>query len=340
MEALRRAVNSSQSGAMRVSGAFLFVAASLAAAPAAAGPILDRIRAEGVVRCGGVERPGLIEVTATGKAAGLELDLCRAIATVALGSEGRLEFRRYDSEQAFAEARAGKDDVSFLTGREMIDNGLAGKLIAGPAAFIETMAVMTPADSPVQHLDQLAGHPICFSMVERAQVHLSDWFDARRLDFIHLGFQEDIEMNDAYAAHYCDALAGEATTLAETRAAAEAAAPAKHRLLPETLASYPIMAATGVQDGEWAAIVAWTIHTLVQADTKGSRWALGGLDSLRVNAPELGLAAGWQKRLVDLIGSYGDLYERNLGDKSPLKLPRGANAPVALGGALAAPYCE
>ena len=133
---------------MRVLFALFFVAASLAPAPAFAGPILDRIRAEGVVRCGGVERPGLIAVEDGGKAAGLELDLCRAIASVALGPNGRLEFRRYDSEKAFGEVRAGKDDVSFLTGREMIDNGLTGKMIAGPAIFVETMAVMVPSDSP------------------------------------------------------------------------------------------------------------------------------------------------------------------------------------------------
>ena len=118
---------------MRFSFALVFIAASLMAGPASAGPILDRIRADGVVRCGAVERPGLIEVEDSGKAAGLELDLCRAIASVALGPNGRLEFRNYDCEKAFGEVRAGKDDVSFLTGREMIDNGLTGKMIAGPA---------------------------------------------------------------------------------------------------------------------------------------------------------------------------------------------------------------
>jgi general L-amino acid transport system substrate-binding protein len=146
-------------------------------------------------------------------------------------------------------------------------------------------------------------------------------------------------MNDAYAANYCGGLAGEATTLADTRATGERAK-SQHRFLPETLASYPIVAATDVQDGEWAAIVAWTIDTLVQAETTETEWTLGGLNSLRVNAPELGLGQGWQKRLVDQVGTYADLYERNLGAKSELKLPRGANTPVASGGALAAPYTE
>jgi general L-amino acid transport system substrate-binding protein len=324
---------------MRISVALVFIAVSLTSAPALAGPVLDRIRAEGVVRCGGVERPGLIAVEDNGKAAGLELDLCRAIAAVELGPDGRLEFRRYDSAKAFAEARAGKDDVSFLTGREMIDNGLTGKMIAGPTVFVETMSVMAPNDSPIQHLEQLANHPICFALLQRAQDHLSSWFAARHLDFVRMGFQEDGEMNDAYAANYCGGLAGEATTLADTRATGERAK-SQHRFLPETLASYPIVAATDVQDGEWAAIVAWTIDTLVQAETTETEWTLGGLNSLRVNAPELGLGQGWQKRLVDQVGTYADLYERNLGAKSELKLPRGANTPVASGGALAAPYTE
>jgi general L-amino acid transport system substrate-binding protein len=324
---------------MRLVLAFFLIAAALAATPASAGPILDRIRAEGVVRCGGVERPGLIAVEDSGKAAGLELDLCRAIAAAVLGPNGRLEFRRYDSEKAFASVRAGGDDVSFLTGREMIDNGLTAKMIAGPAIFVETMAVIVPNESPIQHLEQLANHPICFALLQRAQDHLTSWFAARHLEFVRMGFQEDGEMNDAYAVNYCGGLAGEATTLADTRATGELAK-SQHRFLPETLASYPIVAATDVRDGEWAAIVAWTIDTLVQAETTETEWTLGGLDSLRVNAPELGLGQGWQKRLVDQVGAYAELYERNLGAKSELKLARGVNAPVALGGALAAPYTE
>ena len=81
-------------------------------------------------------------------------------------------------------------------------------------------------------------------------------------------------------------------------------------------------------------------RTLVQAETAETEWTLGGLNSLRVDAPELGLDPGWQKRLVDQVGTYGDIYDRNLGDKSALKIPRGPNASVALGGALAAPYTE
>lgn len=325
---------------MRLSKIALVFGVCLAWAPAAmAGTVLDRIRAQGVVRCGGVERPGLISMEADGKASGLELDLCRAIASVVLGPNGRLEFRRYDSEKAFAAVRDGADDVSFLTGREIVDNGLTGKLVAGPTVFVESTAVMVPEDSPVRHLAELADRPICFALLGRAQDHLSSWFAARRLSFVRMGFQEDGEMNDAYTVHYCKGIAGETTTLADTRASGEMAK-TKHRLLPETLAAYPILATSSVKDGELAAIVAWTIDTLMRAEAPENEWTVGGVNSLRVAAPELGLAQGWQKQLVDLIGSYADLYDRNLGEKSELKLPRGLNASVADGGVIAAPYSE
>ncbi len=318
----------------------LLIAAALAgASPAAAGPVLDRIKTAGVVRCGGVGRPGLVEIAPDGKAQGLELDLCRAIASVVLGSSGRLEFTSYDSEKAFAAARAGHEDVMFLTGREMVENGLAGAVIPGPEIFVETTSVIVRQDAPYHHLEELAGKPICFALGPHAQFHLHAWFAARHLQFQPMGFQEDVEMNDAYKVRYCQGLAGETTTLAETAHSPEMGN-VQHRFLPEPLAAYPILAASSTSDGEWAAIVAWTLATLRRADAPDSEWTRGGFASMPVEAPALGLAKGWQKKLVSLMGTYQQLYENNLGAKSVLGLPSGFNRAAVEGGAFAPPYVD
>ena len=311
---------------MRVAFVAVALAAlALAGPPAAAGPILDRIKAQGVVRCGGVERPGLVEIDPDGKAHGLELDLCRAIASVVLGADGRLEFTQYDSEKAFAAARAGHEDVMFLTGREMVENGLAGRVIPGPPIFVETASVIVEDGAPYHHLAELAGKPICFALGPHAQFHLRAWFAERRLQFQPMGFQEDVEMNDAYKVRYCHGLAGEATTLADTAHSPEMG-DIKHRFLPETLAAYPILAATSTRDGEWAAIVGWTLETLKRADAPTNYFETGGYQSMPVEAPALGLRKGWQKKLVDLMGGYDQLFDKNLGAGSELKLDRPAAA--------------
>jgi general L-amino acid transport system substrate-binding protein len=325
---------------MRLLSFFLFAAAlASAASPAAAGPILDRIKTAGVVRCGGVARPGLVDIAPDGRAQGLELDLCRAIASVVLGSNGRLEFTNYDSEKAFAAARTGHEDVMFLTGREMVENGLAGSVIPGPAIFVETTSVIVRQDAPYRHLEELAGKPICFALGPHAQFHLHSWFAARHLEFQPMGFQEDVEMNDAYKVRYCQGLAGETTTLAETAHSPEMGK-VQHRFLPETLAAYPILAASATRDGEWAAIVAWTLSTLRRADAPDSEWTRGGFESMPVEAPALGLGKGWQKKLVSLMGSYQQLFDKNLGVKSEFGLAPGFNRPAMEGGAFTPPYVD
>ncbi len=297
----------------RVQHALALAALALAVQPARAGGALDRVRSAGVLRCGGVSRPGLAEAGADGAARGLEVELCNALAFVALGEKARVEFTIYDPEQPVADGA----DLMFLTGREMVENRLTGALIPGPPIFIETTAAMVRADAPYKSLADLAGKPVCFSQGGRAQFHLRQWFEAHSLKLVPIGFQEDEELSDGYRSGYCSALAGEATALvgAETG-----------RVLPETLAAYPILAATSTRDGEWAALVAWTIYTLQRADAPSSQWARGGAASMPVAAP--GAPADWQARLVAHIGSFGNLYDRTLGAKSPLRLPRAPGCPA------------
>jgi general L-amino acid transport system substrate-binding protein len=78
----------------------------------------------------------------------------------------------------------------------------------------------------------------------------------------------------------------------------------------------------------------------MRAEVRTAEWAAGGLDSLLVEAPGLGLAKDWQKRVIDAVGTSEDIYRRNLGDGSPYKLPRGLNAPWQAGGLVAPPYLE
>jgi len=316
----------------------LFVALSLA--PAHAGAVLDRIKAQGVVRCGGEPRPGLVSVRPDGRAMGLYLDVCRALTAAVLGSTGRLEFRQYDSSKAYDAVRNGGDDVYFLSGAEILEEDLAGKVLPGPPVFYETTAVMVADHSPVHRLADLAGKPICFSLGSNAERHLEAWFAAHQLDFNHLGYQEDVELYDTYNVQVCRGLTAEMTTLAEVRLDG-GVNNLRSRILPEPLAVFPIVAATGTQDAEWSAIVAWVVHTLVRAEIPAVKWAAGGLDSLRIPAPELHLDKDWQKRVIDAVGTYGDIYDRNLGEGSPYKLPRGVNnASTHEGGLLIAPYLD
>ncbi len=315
------------------------LALALGSSTAQAGAVLDRVKAEGVLRCGAEPRPGLVKVEKNGEAHGLLLDVCRAIAAAVIGPTGRLEFHQYTSSKAYDLVRGGTDDVFFLSASEMQEEDLTGKILPGPPVFIETTAVMVAENSPAQHLEDLAGKSICFPIAANSNHHLEAWFGARKLDFIRMGYQEEVELNDTYNVQVCKGLVGEATTLAEVRLDG-GVNHLKSRILPEQLAAFPIVAATGTKDAEWAAVVAWAIHTLERAEVASNHWTTGGARSMPVVAEELKLSKDWQQRMIDAVGSYADIYARNLGDGSPYRLPRGPNAAWQNGGILLAPYID
>jgi general L-amino acid transport system substrate-binding protein len=114
----------------------------------------------------------------------------------------------------------------------------------------------------------------------------------------------------------------------------------RSRILPEPLSVFPVIAATGTNDGQWSAVVAWTVITLVSGERHETRWYAGGAGAMPVIAPELGLDGQWQRRALAASGSYGDIFERYLGKGSRLKLDRGLNANRFEGGQLLCPFLE
>src|SRR5277367_1002423 len=306
--------------------------------PAHAGPIIDRIKSSGVIRCGGVPRPGLFGQSSGGAASGLYLDLCRAIGAALLGQDGRIEFHPYDSDKALARVADGADDLFFLDGSDIADHRLAGAVTLGPAVYFVSTAAMVHGPAPIQQLSDLAAKSICFYQGDDAHLNLEASMAGRRLDFVRMGYMEYGELHDAYNSGVCDAQVGESGDLAAARLE-ERAAPAS-RILTEPLATFPVFAATPASDPQWSAIVAWSTYALQRAELPATPWTAAGLKSLGVDGRDLGLAEDWTKRVVGAAGSYTDMFTRNLGGGSPLKLPRGPNAPAELGGLFVTPYRE
>ena len=324
---------------MRRACAAITFALGFALCPLAhAGPIVDRIKSSGVIRCGGVRRPGLVGQSSDGAPSGLYLDLCRAVGAALLGGDGRIEFHSYDSDKAFTRVADGADDLVFLDGSDIADHRLAGAVTPGPAVYFVSTAAMVHGPAPIQRLSDLAAKSICFYQGDDAHLTLEASMAARRLDFVRMGYMEYGELHDAYNARICDAQVGESQDLAAARLEERAASTS--RILTEPLATFPQFAATPASDPQWSAIVAWAIYALQRAELPATPWAAAGLQSLAVEGRDLGLADDWAKRVVGAAGSYADIYARNLGEGSPLKLPRGPNAPAELGGRFVTPFRE
>ena len=309
---------------------FLLIALLLAASPAGAAT-LDQVRAAGVLRCGGAPRPGLAGPAAEGGGmAGLEIDLCRAVAAAVLGDGALIEFHPYALGPDFERLRRGDDAVAFLTGSELLANNLLDAVVPGPAVFHQTNGVMVADDHPARNLSDLAGTMVCAEPGTGAERTLLAYVRGRGIAIRYSGWQEEEEMLDAFEVGRCPAVALETTALAAQRAEGQARG-RPIRILPEPLSATPILTVTGLDDARWAAIVAWSMGALMPPGA--------GAEALPVPGEGLGLTPGWQARAAS-GGTYDALLARNLGAASPLRLPAGLDASWRDGGLLCPPRAE
>ena len=306
--------------------------AAAGAAPASAGPVLDRVRAANAVSCGAEERPGFAETNDEGSAPihGLAVELCRAVAVAVLGSAGRADFTIIDSARDLDAVRDGKLDVVFLSAGTMAAEHLADRLVLGTPAFIETESVMVPEASGVRAVRDLAGASVCFMIGTGAQRAFEAALERDHIEVKRLGFGEDVELRDAYNVGRCTAVAGGGTFLAEVRQDGGVHG-LKSRLLDAPLGLDPVFLATGIEDGRWSAMAGWVLQALMLGSAPRSGWTGGGPEPLARTATPLGFRDGWYGETVTATGTYADLWARNLGGGSDLKLAPGPNQPWPAG---------
>lgn len=321
----------------RLSALFL-LAGALAAPSVCAQSRLADIKARGHLTCAAFARPGLAWQAGSGWK-GLYPDICQAIAVAAFGSDAKIEFEAIDLPKDNTALNSGSFDVLFLTEPEIAETSLARKVAPGPAAFFETYAVMVEDDSTAKTPEDLAGAPVCFHEADAASQAFEERLDRNGKSFVAMPFQEDVELLDAYNSRHCKAVASEATDLIGLRRR-KGVNHFDSKILAEPLAVFPILTATPIGDPQWTAAVSWVVHFLHAAERPQTRLRPGGAKAISLDLTALGLEKSWRENILATVGDYGAIYARNLGDKSPFKLPRGVNASWSGGGLFAPPTAE
>ncbi len=313
------------------------------AAPARADAVLDRIRQAGVLACGMLSEPAdYTEDDTHGALPALDRDICRAVAAAVLGDADRVRLAAYPDEQhGFAAIRAGQADLLL---------GASARLTAGPLfhiafgrpVFLDGQSFLVERAAHIASPADLAGRQVCFLAGTPAADTVQAVLSARKIAFLPFPFREAGEMEAALVTGHCAAMAGDLSHLADARAQFHARA-ADFVILPQAISLDPIAPAWPDSDPQWGRIVDRAVSALLQAELEGVMQADAAsaqtlarpgdlLPGDRAVAQVLGLAPGWSLRAVAAVGSYAELFRRDLGDASPLRLPRVPNALWTAGG--------
>ncbi|MCX5930950.1 MAG: amino acid ABC transporter substrate-binding protein [Cyanobacteria bacterium] len=317
---------------------------------------LSTIRGRGKLVCGvDGKLPGFSFLGPDGTYSGLDADTCRAVAAAVLGDPAKVEFRDLNSSERFAALASGEVDMLARNTTMTLSRDSAGGngISFGPTTFFDGQGVMVPVASGARSLKDLAGKPICVESGTTTELNLADRMREQDISYTPLKFQTGDQTYAAYLGGRCVAVTSDRSQLAAKRSSFPK--PDEHTLLPDVMSKEPLTPASVNGDPAWADAMRWTVFALFQAEELGITKANVAAKVAEAKAntnqadlrrflgvegdfgKQLGLPADFVPKTIASVGNYGEIFERNVGSGSALKLERAQNRLWTQGGLIYSP---
>jgi general L-amino acid transport system substrate-binding protein len=327
----------------------LSAAALALLAQAADAATLDVVKQRGMLNCGANgELAGFGIPDGQGNWTGLDVDFCRAIAAAIFNDAGKVKFVPLTAQGRFAALQAGEIDVLVRnTSWTLLRDALLGVMATG-VNYYDGQGFLVRKARKVNSALELNDAAICVEQGTTTELNLADYFRTNRMRLKMEPFATIEDMIKAYESKRCDILTADASALYGVRVKLGKAE--DHVLLPEIISKEPLGPFVRQGDDQWFDIIKWVNFAMLDAEELNVKQANVD-DQLKSDNPEimrlmgtegnfgeqLGLTKDWVYRIVKLVGSYGEVFERNVGQGSPLKIARGLNALWTKGGIQYAP---
>jgi len=329
--------------------ALLVVAFMASASTALAGETLDAVKAKGFVVVGvNGQLFGFGQPDDKGVWRGLDVDTGRAIAAAVFGDANKVKWIPLTAVQRFTALQSGEIDVLCRNCTRTLTRDTALGLDFAQVNYYDGQGFMVSKKSGIKSAKELNGATVCVLPGTTTEMNAADFFRSRNMTWKPVVIEQTAELAKAYFAGRCDALTSDASQLAGTRAVAPN--PADHIILPEIISKEPLAPAIRHGDPQWRDIVDYCVLAMVQAEEMGIT-SKNVDDMLKSTDPmiqrflgvtpgngkALGLDEKWVYNIIKQVGNYGEIFERNVGKDTPLKLERGLNAQWTQGGLMYSP---
>jgi general L-amino acid transport system substrate-binding protein len=324
--------------------------ALLGTSVACAGPVLDKIRKNDIVVCGvNTAAPGFSNADSKGQWTGLDVDYCRSLAAAVLGDSKKVKFVPLNSPQRFSALQAGEVDVlARNTTWNLTRDASLGAVFAG-ITYYDGQGFMVPKKFNIKSAKELNGATVCVQSGTSSEKNVADYFGAHKMKYKAVLFDTTEATQGAFLSGRCQVYTTDMSDLAGARTKAKD--PSEYVILPDVISKEPLGPSVARGDNEWFQIARWVLNAMIEAEELGV--SQSNVDQQRDTSSNpnvqrllgkaedmgklLGLDKDWSYRIVKQVGNYGESFDRNLGPKTPLNLPRGVNNLWNNGGILYAP---
>ncbi len=310
---------------------------------------LEDVKAKGYVQCG--VNTGLLGFGSTddkGEWKGFDVDYCRAVAAAVFNDPNAVHFTPLTAKERFTALQSGEIDLlSRNTTWTMSRDTSLGLSFAG-TSYYDGQGFMVSKSLGVTSALQLGGASVCVQTGTTTELNMADYFKRNNMDYNPVAFEQLSEVDAAYQAGRCDVYTTDASGLYAIRLTL--ANPDDHVVLPEIISKEPLGPLVRQGDDQWFNIVKWTHFALLNAEELGV--TSKNVDEMKTSENQkvrrllgtdgtfgemIGLGNDWAYNVIKAVGNYGEIFDRNIGPDTPLKISRGLNALWTNGGIQYAP---
>lgn len=313
------------------------------------GDTLKVVKERGHLICGVSQGlPGFSNTDDNGQWQGIDVDFCRAVATAIFSDKDKVKFIPLSAKERFTALQSGEIDVlARNTTWTFVRDATLGLDFIG-TLYYDGQGFMIRKDLGITSVNQLNGATICTTTGTTTELNIADYFTTRNLAYEVVTFEKSDESVAAYEAGRCDVYSTDKSGLyAYSLQLKDKAA---HMILPEIISKEPLGPVVRQGDDQWANIVRWTLFAIINAEELG----ISQTNIEKINASKnpsikrfvgknggfgekIGLKNDWSYQIIRQVGNYQEIFDRNLGEKTPLKVERGINHLWTQGGIVYAP---
>lgn len=326
----------------------LGAAMGVAATSASAGT-LDDVKAKGFIQCGVSQGlPGFSNPDAQGNWTGLDVDICRAVASAVFGDASKVKYSPLNAKERFTALQSGEIDMLSRNTTWTVSRDTSLGLNFTGVTYYDGQGFMVRKSLGVAGALELSGASVCTQTGTTTELNVADYFRTNNMPYEIVAFEKADEVVKAYDAGRCDVFTTDASGLYAERL--KLTNPGDHIVLPEIISKEPLGPVVRHGDDQWFDLVKWSLYAMVNAEELGITQA--NVEEMKKSEnPEikrllgvegafgegLGVSNDWVVNIVKGVGNYGEAFDRNIGPDTPLGIARGLNALWSKGGIQYAP---
>ncbi|EEC9726152.1 efflux RND transporter permease subunit [Escherichia coli] len=303
-----------------------------------AGATLDAVQKKGFVQCGISDGlPGFSYADADGKFSGIDVDVCRGVAAAVFGDDTKVKYTPLTAKERFTALQSGEVDLLSrnTTWTSSRDAGM-GMAFTG-VTYYDGIGFLTHDKAGLKSAKELDGATVCIQAGTDTELNVADYFKANNMKYTPVTFDRSDESAKALESGRCDTLASDQSQLYALRI--KLSNPAEWIVLPEVISKEPLGPVVRRGDDEWFSIVRWTLFAMLNAEEMGINSQNVDEKAANPATPDMAHLLGkegdygkdlkldnkWAYNIIKQVGNYSEIFERNVGSESPLKIKRGQN---------------